>query len=191
MKPTRESDGAPTPRTKLNGSSRCAIYANRSSKHVSYTHTDQELQINSYLILSNTLPRPASSSVRLLLGLVRRRPPRRRRFVCRRHEAEHIHMRGESGKGDVDGHRFDVDRHHFLRYHLLGMLCWLYPVGCPRIIQIIIIIIISICTCAACLMFHVHVVVGCYYTIIFLTPYNKLLQKTSPLSQSYPPAVIS
>jgi hypothetical protein len=32
-------------------------------------------------------------------------------------------MRGESGKGDVDGHRFDVDRHHFLRYyHLLGVL---------------------------------------------------------------------
>merc|ERR1711967_11860 len=40
MKPkvTRESDGAPTPRTKLNGS--------RSSKPVSYTHTDQELPAN-------------------------------------------------------------------------------------------------------------------------------------------------
>ena len=38
MKPTRESDGAPTPRTKLNGSSRSAIYTNRSSKPVSYTH---------------------------------------------------------------------------------------------------------------------------------------------------------
>ena len=41
MKPTRESDGAPTPRTKLNGSSRSAIYANRSSKPVSclvHTH---------------------------------------------------------------------------------------------------------------------------------------------------------
>ena len=46
MKPTRESDGAPTPRTKLNGSSRSAIYANRSSKPVSYTHTDQELPAN-------------------------------------------------------------------------------------------------------------------------------------------------
>ena len=46
MKPTRERDGAPTPRTKLNGSSRSAIYANRSSKPVSYTHTDQELPAN-------------------------------------------------------------------------------------------------------------------------------------------------
>ena len=39
MKPARESDGAPTPRTKLNRSSRSVIYANRSSKPVSYTHT--------------------------------------------------------------------------------------------------------------------------------------------------------
>ena len=39
MKPARESDGAPTPRKKLNGSSRSAIYANRSSEPVSYTHT--------------------------------------------------------------------------------------------------------------------------------------------------------
>ena len=46
MKPTRESDGAPTPRKELNASSRSAIYANRSSKPVSYTHTDQELQAN-------------------------------------------------------------------------------------------------------------------------------------------------
>jgi hypothetical protein len=46
MKPTRESDGAPTPRTKLNGSSRSAIYTNRSSNPVSYTHTDQELLAN-------------------------------------------------------------------------------------------------------------------------------------------------
>jgi len=46
MKPTRESDGAPTPRTKLNGSNRNAIYANRGSKPVSYTHTDQELPAN-------------------------------------------------------------------------------------------------------------------------------------------------
>ena len=46
MKPTRESDGAPTPRTKLNGSSRSAIYASISSKPVSYTHTDQELPAN-------------------------------------------------------------------------------------------------------------------------------------------------
>ena len=46
MKPTRESDGAPTLRTKLNGSSRSVIYANRSSKPVSYTHTDQELPAN-------------------------------------------------------------------------------------------------------------------------------------------------
>ena len=47
MKPARESDGAPTPRKKLNGSSRSAIYANRSSEPVSYyTHTDQELQAN-------------------------------------------------------------------------------------------------------------------------------------------------
>ena len=27
-----------------------------------------------------------------------------------------------------------VDRHHFLRYHSLGVLCWLYPVGYPRTI---------------------------------------------------------
>ena len=46
VKPPRESDGAPTPRKKLNGSSRSAIYANRSSKPVSYTHTDQKLQAN-------------------------------------------------------------------------------------------------------------------------------------------------
>ena len=46
LKPQRESDGARTPRTMLNGSSRSAIYANRSSKPVSYTHTDQELPAN-------------------------------------------------------------------------------------------------------------------------------------------------
>ena len=46
IKPTRESDGASTLRTKLNRSRRSAIYANRSSKPVSYTHTDQELQAN-------------------------------------------------------------------------------------------------------------------------------------------------
>ena len=46
MKPERESDGAPSPRKELNGSSRSAIYANRSNKPVSYTHTDQELQAN-------------------------------------------------------------------------------------------------------------------------------------------------
>ena len=46
MNPARESDGASTPRTKLNGSSRSAIYANRSNKPVSYTHTDQELPAN-------------------------------------------------------------------------------------------------------------------------------------------------
>ena len=46
MKPARESDGAPTPRKKLNGSSRSATYANGSSKPVSYTHADQELQAN-------------------------------------------------------------------------------------------------------------------------------------------------
>jgi len=46
MMPTRESDGAPSPRTKLNGSSRSAIYANRSSRPASYTHTDLELQAN-------------------------------------------------------------------------------------------------------------------------------------------------
>jgi hypothetical protein len=39
MKPARESDGAPNPRKELNGSNRSAIYANRSSKPVSYTHT--------------------------------------------------------------------------------------------------------------------------------------------------------
>ena len=44
MKPTRESDGASTPRTKLNGSSRSAIYANRSSEPVSYTHTIKSFQ---------------------------------------------------------------------------------------------------------------------------------------------------
>ena len=47
MKPARESDGTPIPRTKLNGSNRSAIYASyRSSKPVSYTHTDQELPVN-------------------------------------------------------------------------------------------------------------------------------------------------
>jgi len=46
MKPARESDGAPTPRKKLHGSSRSAIYANRSSEPVSYIHTDQELPAN-------------------------------------------------------------------------------------------------------------------------------------------------
>ena len=47
MKPARKSDGAPTPRKKLNGSSRNAIYANRGSEPVSHTsHTDQELQAN-------------------------------------------------------------------------------------------------------------------------------------------------
>jgi len=25
---------------------------------------------------------------------------------------------------------------HLLRYHLLGVLCWLYPVGYPRIVNI-------------------------------------------------------
>ena len=34
------------PEEKLNGISRIATYANRSSKPVSYTHTDQELQAN-------------------------------------------------------------------------------------------------------------------------------------------------
>ena len=37
MKPARESDGAPTPRKQLNGSSRSATYADRSSKPVLYT----------------------------------------------------------------------------------------------------------------------------------------------------------
>ncbi len=47
MKPARESDGAPTPRKELNGSSRSAIYANRRSKPVSYTHTTKSfMQIN-------------------------------------------------------------------------------------------------------------------------------------------------
>ena len=46
MKPSREGDGVPTPRKELNGSSRIAIYANRSSKPVSYTRTDQELPAN-------------------------------------------------------------------------------------------------------------------------------------------------
>ena len=63
MKLARENDGAPTPRKKLNGSSRSATtyiyiyttqyedtnieyYKQRSSKPVSYTHTDQELQAN-------------------------------------------------------------------------------------------------------------------------------------------------
>ena len=37
----------------------------------------------------------------------------------------------EGGIGqNVDGHH--SDRHHTF-YHLLGMLCWLYPVGYPRI----------------------------------------------------------
>ena len=46
MNPARESDGASTPRKKLDGISRSATFANRSSKPVSYTHTDQELQAN-------------------------------------------------------------------------------------------------------------------------------------------------
>ena len=37
MKPSRESDGAPTPRKKINRSNRSATYANRSTKPVSYT----------------------------------------------------------------------------------------------------------------------------------------------------------
>ena len=45
MKPARESDGAPTPRKELNGSSRSAIYANRSSKPFSDTHTDQDQEL--------------------------------------------------------------------------------------------------------------------------------------------------
>jgi len=44
MKLPRESDGTQIPRKRLNGSSRSATYANRGSKPVSYTHTDQELQ---------------------------------------------------------------------------------------------------------------------------------------------------
>ena len=64
MKPTRESDGAPTPRTKLNGSSRCAIYANRSSKHVSYTHAPtksfRSTHISYSLIPCRALRRAAS-----------------------------------------------------------------------------------------------------------------------------------
>ena len=46
MKLARESEGVSSPRKKLNGGSRSAIYANRSSKPVSYSHTDQELQAN-------------------------------------------------------------------------------------------------------------------------------------------------
>jgi len=46
MKPAREIEGAPTPRKKLNRSGTSAIYANRSSKPVSYIHTDQEFQAN-------------------------------------------------------------------------------------------------------------------------------------------------
>jgi len=38
-KVTRESDGAPTPRTKLNGSSRSAIYAQTEAASPSRTHT--------------------------------------------------------------------------------------------------------------------------------------------------------
>ena len=40
MKRARESDGVPTPRRKLNGSSRSATYADRSSKPVSYTQAN-------------------------------------------------------------------------------------------------------------------------------------------------------
>ena len=47
-KPARESDGVPSPSKKLNESSRSATaFANKSSKPVSYTHTDQELQAKS------------------------------------------------------------------------------------------------------------------------------------------------
>ena len=73
-------------------------------------------------------------------------------------------MPGESGKGDVDGHRFDVDRHHFLRYHLLGVLCWLYPVGYPRIY-----IHILICECVRIKTFHVSHVCAC---ITYITPWR-------------------
>ena len=37
LKPARESDGAPTSRKELNGSSRSATYANERGKPVSYT----------------------------------------------------------------------------------------------------------------------------------------------------------
>jgi len=59
-----------------------------ASTSLIHTRTDLELQINSYLILSNTLPRPASSSVRLrrwpphrILRPSTRRRRRRRRFA--------------------------------------------------------------------------------------------------------------
>ena len=37
MKPPRESEDAPNPRKRFNGSSRSATFANRRSKPVSYT----------------------------------------------------------------------------------------------------------------------------------------------------------
>ena len=51
---------------------------------------------------------------------------------------------GMRPKCDAEGNRAKVmstdtvlmskERHHFLRYHLLGVLCWLYPPGYPRIL---------------------------------------------------------
>ena len=52
---------------------------------------------------------------------------------------------GMRPKCDAEGNRAKVmstdtvlmstDRHHFF-YHLLGVLCWLYPVGYPRIVTV-------------------------------------------------------
>ena len=51
LKPARESDGAPTSRKELNGSSRSATYANERGKPVSYTQaaeatTNNEIMTN-------------------------------------------------------------------------------------------------------------------------------------------------
>ena len=47
MKPQRDSDGAPTPRNRLNGSSKNATYANKgSNKPVSCTQAAEEATTN-------------------------------------------------------------------------------------------------------------------------------------------------
>ena len=48
-------------------------------------------------------------------------------------------MMGPKCGGEGIGQNVEGQAPHLLRYHLLGVLCWLYPVGYPRIIYIYII----------------------------------------------------
>ena len=99
-------------------------------------------------ILSNTLPRPASSSVRLRRSLYLRilhpstsRRRRRRRFaegLCSLSLASSWPPRNVNVLAGI-GQRFPMmmsapHHRHFLRQHLMGVMGWLYPIGCyPRI----------------------------------------------------------